>query len=269
MFRHKSIIMLILVAILFIPLIGCSNPPYKMENGDPVILKNNPNPKPTSWNQLITAIYATLDDVLPYFKENQPCIDGNVILHNKLEDQGLKTAFVTINGSYDKPFLTLIAVETSDRGLVYIKIVPQSVGTKLSIDKWYYIQNAYVQKYKKIGFLPVKFAENNDYEWYLNVREKTLDAFDAGAYIDKYAEIVKINKEKLDNIEKTNDKISGYLNNTTNYMYAKKSYTFDKYTYSQRINIYNQRINRYNSYIPKFNNQVEDLKQEISIFKEQ
>jgi len=245
--------LLILKYLLFIFLLvlfalqGCvsNNPPYKLESGEQVILANGSGSVSCSSDEFISQVDTLLDDILPYTEENSSDIDSMVMLHNKLEDRGIRTALVAVNVESNEPFFTCIAVETTDRELVFLTLVSQSLDTSMSLDRSEYIQSVYLKKGEKIGFVEAKFALSGNYSWYLDYLDRWYRAADFGKYLEEYAEVIDKNSARLSKIDETNEEIRKYLED------------WQYYTEERRLE-FNHRVERYNGYVKVFDVQVED-----------
>lgn len=250
--RHRYFLLICFLLVLFI-LQGCAsnNPPYKLDSGEQVILANGNGSVSCSWKDLLAQVDSLLDDVLPYTKDRSSGIDSMVMLHNKLEDRGIRTALVAVNVEANEPFLACITVETTDRGLVFLTLVPQSLGEGQSFNRSEYIQAVYLEKGEKIGFVEAKFALSGDYSWYLDYLDRFYAAGDFYNYLEEYNKTIEKNALRLDSIDSTNEEIRGYLDD------------LQYYTEQRRI-AFNRRVERYNSYIEVFDAQVEDYNFELS-----
>jgi hypothetical protein len=253
---QKTINPILLVSIIIILLIsftGCSdNPPYYLKSGEPIQLVKGANSVKCSAQTLVDMIVPLLDQVLPITTEDTADIDAMVLLHNKLEGLGVKTGFVAINVDGNKPFLTCVAVETTDRGLMYIYIASQSSKNETDWSKPEYIQAVYLQNGRQIGFVEATYALSNDYLWYLTYLTKYYQSADYGEFVNEYGKVVDTNSARLDAIKKTNSAIRDLLDIGWPYE-----------TYS-RNSIFNSRIDRYNLYIESFNAQVDDFNAEVN-----
>ena len=170
--RHRYLLPICFLLVLFI-LQGCaSNPPYKLDSGEQAVLTGGSGSVACSWESLLHEVDISLDDVLPYTKEKSSGIDSMVMLHNKLENRGIRTALVAVNVETNEPFFTGIAVETTDRGLVFLTLVAQSLGISMSLDRSENIQSVYLKEGEKIGFVEAKFALSGDYAWYLDYLDR-------------------------------------------------------------------------------------------------
>lgn len=181
----KLSLFLTVVAIAYLVFTGCAtNPPYKLASGERIILTKGDGSVSCSYKELLDKVDSLLDSVLPHTKENSSGLDAMVMLHNGLEDIGIKTALVAINAQGNKPFYTCIAVETTDRGLVLLSVIPRSIGVRHNFDRSAYIQSVYLEKGQKIGFVEAKYAQSNSYSWYLEYLERFYAAADFGEYLN-------------------------------------------------------------------------------------
>lgn len=258
--RNLFLVFVIAICVVATPFTsqGCAGnhqPPYKLDSGEQVVLTNNDNSIACSWETLLFFVNESLDDVLPYTKERSSDIDSMVMLHNKLEDAGIRTALVGVNVQDNNPFFTCVAVETSDRGLLFLTIIPQAIGDRLSCNQSEFIQLVYLEKGQKIGFVEAKFALSSSYSWYLDYLTKFYQAGDSSNYLEEFSKVIDDNYMRLNAIDKTNEEIMGYLEDP------------EYYTEARRL-AFNHRVDRYNSYIDDFNAQIEDYNLELSQYNE-
>ena len=233
-------------------LLGCSsNPPYKLDSGEQVILTENSASASCSWDYLLSTLDGFLNEVLPYTKQRSSGIDSMVMLHNKLEGVGIKAALVAINIEGNKPFFTCVAVSTTDKGVRFVTLIPQSLSNSLSGKRSEYIQSVYLRESERIGFVEAKFALSGDYSWYLDYLDKFYESTDFGTYLETYHKVIEKNATSLRSIDKTNEEIRKYLEGSW------------LYTEGRRI-AFNRRIERYNSYVEVYDAQVDDYNLELS-----
>jgi len=230
-----------------------SSPPSKpsVVTGESVNLVNYENAGPVKWNSLLNTVEMLLDDVLPYTETNDPGIDSMTMLHNKLEERGVKTGLVSINVEEGEPIHACVAVETTDRGTVFIDLIPEPIGKEKDIERDVYIQNVYIEKGKKIGFLQARYAQSCEYAWYVDYLNELYICFDYYKYVEEFAEVINKNNSRLDSIAANIDNIEYLLYQPGNYS-------------AERENLLNQRIDRYNRYIVEYNKQIEEFMKEVS-----
>ncbi|MBI4332511.1 MAG: hypothetical protein HY673_14665 [Chloroflexi bacterium] len=232
------------------------DPPYVSDTGQKVVLTNQDFAKPTRWNDLLRVAESLLSEIIPYTKQNSSGLASNVVLHNRLEDQGIKSALVGVNAQGSKPFFACVAVETTDRGVVFVDIIPQTINAKSSFDRSELIQSVFLKPGNKIGFIAAKFVDSGDYSWYESYLSKVYDFYDFGIYLDEYADVVKRNRSRLDSIQETIEEIRRYMDDNTN----SRNILF--------VGLFNRKIDRFNNYIARFNGQLEDYRKDVSFYKE-
>ena len=229
-----------------------STAPQQSSSAESENLVNNKNAGPITWNNLLDSVEILLDDILPYIEDDDPEIDGMTMLHNKLEEKAIKTGLVSINIEYGEPLHACIAVETVDRGIVFLDLVPLSLGIEGEIPEDEYMQTVYLQEGKRIGFIPARLAKSTEYSWYTDYLESTYEYFDFYVYLNEFSKVIDRNSSRLDDIEATIDEIEYLL------LSGPPNYT------SERERLFNDRIDRFNSYIEDFNRQVEEYMTELN-----
>jgi hypothetical protein len=249
--------LLIIVLILLLGGIGC-NPPYNLSSGEPVVLAEGGTQNP-DFQTLITQLEKFTPTVRPLITKDSSNIDGMVLLHNKLEEIGIKTALVVVNTQEGKPFETFIGVETSDKGLCYFDLVPQS----LNVDSTEVIQSVFLEEGKKIGLIAAKFNSQNTYSWYEDYLAKVYQQYDWAKYLFAYKDIVQDNIQRLDSIEKTDQEIRKELEDSSNWAFVTQA-QLDSFTTE-----FNSRIERYNGYTIECNSQIQDFNNELAQYEKQ
>lgn len=261
MTRFGLVIGVVVIACLTV--VGCtSDPPYGLDSGERVHLTKGSGSVSCSYQDLLSKVESVLDYVLPYTKAKSSGIDAMVVLHNKLEDMGINTGFVAINVRGDKPFYTCIAVETTDRGLVFFTLVPESVGKSSNLDRSAYIQAVYLQKGQKIGLVEARFAQSNSYSWYQEYLERWYYVADFGEYLAEYERVVSKNKKQILSIKQSLDGIEDALEKAR----------WQALFWSQReiaefnrlVDAYNEKVERFNQSVWILNSQVDDYNAEVA-----
>jgi uncharacterized protein YoxC len=254
-----------LAVLLFLIVGGCAtNPPYKLDSGEQVILTKGDGSVSCSYQELLNKVDSLLDDVLPHTKERSSGIDAMVMLHNGLEDMGIKTALIATNVQGNEPFYTCIAVETTDKGMIILDLFPQSLGTGFNIDRSEYVQAVYLQKGQKIGLVEAKYAQSNSYSWYLEYLERFYYVADFAEYLAEYESVVEKNNEGLDNISKEIDEITSDLENFKSWTFSWTDQTANEF--NRLVDALNEKNERYNRNIVIFNAQVEDCNADLDSF---
>lgn len=268
--RFSLFLVVVIVACLIVT--GCTtNPPYRLDSGEKIVLTRGSGSVSCSYQELLNKIDSLLDNVLPHTKERSSGLDAMVMLHNGLEDMGIKTALVTINVQDNKPFYTCTAVETTDKGVVFLDIVPQSLGTSYNMSRSEYIQVVYVQKGKKIGFVEAKYAQSNSYSWYLEYLERFYYAADFAEYLTKYADVVDKNFERLGSIGKQLDEIQEGLerlrSGSSLFGLYRTTSDWEVYEFNRLVDIYNSKVDRFNQNIKIYEAQTDDYNAQVATWE--
>jgi hypothetical protein len=196
------LVLLGIIALLIIPLNGCSliqglfkNPNYIYEDnavlvgGDdrPIELHNNPNAVDVSYSALLSFIKEDPTDQLQYIDRGKSsdlipfvCSDFAEALHNNAEAAGIRAGYVGIDWIEGGLGHAVNVFETTDLGTVYIDCTGQSIYSQLDTAdgltanlSWDKV--AYVETGRKYGVLSLDKAESPSYDFYLEFEQKWED----------------------------------------------------------------------------------------------
>jgi hypothetical protein len=264
MMSSKCRLFIFVSSVIFLLVIttGCAtSPSYRLDSGEPIALTNGPGSVLCTYQELLNKVDSVLDNVLPYTISNSSEIDAMMELHNRLEDIGIKVAFVAINVLDNKPFYSCIAVETADKGLVYLSLVTQSMGTEYNLDRSVYIQATYLEIGEKLGFVEAKYAQSFDYSWYLEYLQRFYRSADFYKYLEKYGSVIDENSAALDKISQNLDNVYDQLSRYQKWPMSRS--LSDIAMFNRLADDYDIKIKRYNQNIETFNAQVNDYNSEL------
>ena len=133
-------------------------------SGDLVCLLNNESAKDPTWNELIAFLRKDNTDKYDYVPSSFVCADFAEILHNNAEAAGIRAGFVYVEFVDNPENHSLNVFNTTDKGLVFVDVVPNMNNTKHS-DKI-----AYVIEGMEYGLISIDYAKSPDYSFYLSYR---------------------------------------------------------------------------------------------------
>lgn len=255
-FLQTAVILLISSLLALTLVSGCGQPTPQ------------PTPQPstkstTSYADALAIVSSLLDDASVQTRTNQSDLQAMTNLKDKLTESGIEAGLVNIDsglgatGTLD----ACVAVKTSDRDVVFLSVVPSDIGVEIEDER---LQFVYLEKGKRIGLIPARFAVSNHYSWYEEYLSETYALFDLYEWLKEYSDVVDRNCTRLEQIDAKNEEIISWIENPP----LAPSYTvsdvdwvdmeFDRLT-----DLANARIDRYNGYLIQYNAQVDDLDKEI------
>lgn len=268
--RKLSLFLGVVVVACCLIVTGCAtNPPYKLDSGERVILTRGIGSVSCSYQELLNRVDSLLDYVSPHTKERSSGLDAMVMLRNGLEDMGIKTALVAINVQDNKPLYTCIAVETTDKGLVFLSLVEQSLGTRLNIDRSKYVQAVYLQKGQKIGFVEAEYAQQNRYSWYLEYLERFYHAVDFAEYLNEYENVANKNFQRLESIGQKLDAIYKDLERlrSSSFGWYQAPSDWEVYEFNRLVDMYNTKADRFDRNTSVYEAQADDYNTEYNKYE--
>lgn len=141
-------------------------------SGEPIKLYENGEALDPSWAQLRSFLESDNTDQHLYIPDSFVCADFAVMLHNRAEAVGIRTAYVSID-FISGPAHAINAFHTTDRGLVYIDCTGpgfQEAKPGDSLDSQHdavdYDKVAYVSVGFDYGLIPLDKATYFDYAFY-------------------------------------------------------------------------------------------------------
>jgi hypothetical protein len=206
LFLARSFFGTVILVVLILASCKFQNPEYIYiedhpvigSDGNPIKLKENPNAINPSYEELTVFIKADHTEDSNYVDGDcggYRCTEFARDLHNNLESFGAKTAFVAVSFVGEDVGHAIDAVQTTDRGLVYIDCTGAKKGEELSLNVVTRDPNrliagkhdtiAYVVKGKPYGTINLDYAVSNSYDFYssyceqCSAYEQTLEKYDA------------------------------------------------------------------------------------------
>ena len=172
-FRLAAVIICLLL-LLPAALAACQNPGYVYNengaiecggNGQPIILKHNPNAADPTFDQLVAFIEKDGTDQHPYVDGQYVCADFAATVFNNAEAAGIRAGWVGITFEDTDVGHAVDAFQTTDRGLVYIDCTngattdPQNKAVS-----WDMV--AYLEVGKQYGVIPLDQVVASGMDYY-------------------------------------------------------------------------------------------------------
>lgn len=219
---------------------------------------------PSKYTDVLAIVYSFLDDVSIHTAKNQSDKEAVANLRDKLIESGIEAGIVTIEsrlgavGNLD----ACVAIRTSDRDVVFLSIVPSDIDIETADER---LQFVYLEKGKRIGLIPAKFAVSNDYSWYEDYLAETYALFDLYEWLAEYSDVVDKNGRRLEQIDAKNEGIKDWIEGPPlTPFYDVSDVDWANREFDRLTDLANARIDRYNDYLIQFNAQVDDLNSEIA-----
>jgi len=134
-------------------------------NGEAIILKNNPEAKDPTFDEMIAFIKADTTDLKDYIEGTYVCADFAEEVHNNAEAAGIRAGWVSITFFGTDEGHALNAFETTDRGLVYIDCT-SGVSTNGEDEGQYRDTVAYIETGRRYGILNIDLVVSSPYDYY-------------------------------------------------------------------------------------------------------
>ncbi len=215
-------------------------------------------------SKLVEIATSLVNDVLPLTSIQHSDEEAMTLFRDKLINKGIAASLVKINSRLgaDGNLNYCIAVNTMDQGIVFLYILPKELDLN---DEDYRLQQVYLTSNERVGLLPVKFANLNDYTWYKTYLENLYKNWDYSEYLSEYGDIVDKNKVELETLSSQIDKLIDFAENPNIISYdSGMSQNQIDTKYNSLLDEVQARIDQFNIYNEQCNVQIDEFNASVA-----